>query len=213
MVVSKITRFLWELDGFIYDLTQGPLDDQMYSEVAQEIKALPLRRIHEYGCGTGNLTKSICDGFSLVSYDYSKTMLRRARKKVKGARFEHLDFYKDRPAGEPPELIVACRSLYDPDVEYSVRAMAKRLHKGGKLLIVHSKRSFREFTMPAIGGKGSFSFVQWLHQWGRFLRKIGIFRYHMFSEQQWRSSLEKHFSNCRIRSIAGGSYYLIIATK
>ena len=94
----------------IYDLLFEDID---YGEWAVYISKIlnfapiPVRRVLEVGCGTGNLTRELVRlGYEVVGVDVSEGMLAVARRKVPGVRFVRADV-RELALGEEYDAVVS----------------------------------------------------------------------------------------------------------
>ena len=94
----------------IYDLLFEDIDYEEWALYVSKIlnfAPIPVRRILEVGCGTGNLTRELVRlGYEVVGVDVSEGMLEVARRKVPGVRFVRADV-REMALGEEYDAVVS----------------------------------------------------------------------------------------------------------
>jgi len=109
----------------------------------------------DVGCGTGLHLKHLKDDFSCTGVDVSKSMLKIARKNVKGATFKEADM-KNLNLGKQFDVIVCLLSSIGyvktaVSLEKTIQNFSKHLKKGGLALIEPSHaKSFYVSGEPRI---------------------------------------------------------------
>jgi SAM-dependent methyltransferase len=128
----------------------------------------PQSRILDFGCGTGELAKVLCDaGYDIWALDSSEAMLEGCRKLLKGKPAHYLGAPPgswsriDVPDGWFDAVVASSVLEYVGDVEAQLKEIARALRGGGTLLM----------TVP-----NQVGLVRHLERWVLFLRRCRMFR-------------------------------------
>ncbi len=123
----------------IYDLLFEDIDYEEWALYVAKIlnfAPIPVKRILEVGCGTGNLTRELVKlGYEVVGVDVSEGMLEVARKKVPGVRFVRADV-RDLALGEEYDAVVSTfdslnNLLTEEDLALAFRRIKEHLKPRG----------------------------------------------------------------------------------
>ncbi|NPA80308.1 MAG: class I SAM-dependent methyltransferase [Thermotogae bacterium] len=94
----------------IYDLLFDDIDYEgwaLYISKLLNFARIPVRRILEVGCGTGNLTRELVKlGYEVVGVDVSEGMLKVAQKKLPDVRFLRADV-REMDLGEQFDAVIS----------------------------------------------------------------------------------------------------------
>ncbi len=82
---------------------------------------------------TARLSKSA----DIRAIDYSPNAIRIAKQKTNGkVKFYLMDFYKKQPEGKA-DKVVACRSMYHPNLLRGLEILSEHTAEGGLAIIAH----------------------------------------------------------------------------
>ncbi len=205
--------FGWNIDALVYDLFSGKVDKKLYEDVLSALGDLKETTIDEFGCGTGNLTQRLPRTARVRVIDYSPIAITKAKQKAnKNTSFFVMNFYQEQPKGYKPDKIVACRSLYHPDLSLSLRILSEHLGDNGELIIAHPVDSWRKYITPKINGKRSFNFIQVVKSIGRIANNLNV-PYSLFSADEFEKIGRQHFDEVVIGSAGYDTHYLIQLRK
>jgi len=123
----------------IYDLLFLDVDYEEWARYVSRILSfapIPVKRVLEVGCGTGNLTRELVKlGYDVVGVDVSDGMLRVARNKVPGVRFVKADV-REMDIGERFDAVVSTfdslnNLLNEEDLSLAFRKIREHLKPKG----------------------------------------------------------------------------------
>lgn len=208
-----INNIWWELNTFIYGHLMTDIHNKLYEEVITALGNLDNVRVDDFGCGTGELIKRMNKKAIIGGIDISRKAIEITRRIAKpNTKLYVMDFYSELPDTYKPDKIVACRSLYHPDLKLSLRMVAEHLSDNGSAIIVHPKKEWRDFINPDTKSIKS-KLVQIVKSFPRKFSKYLGFQYNLFSPEEFKKYGEQFFNHVQCEDTGYGTHNLIILNK
>jgi ubiquinone/menaquinone biosynthesis C-methylase UbiE len=144
-------RFYWFLEDFI------PYR-KLIEDVVQKLEIKPNQYILDAGCGIGVLEKSIANknipGLKIEAIDFSESMLRRAKSKLKDSQTSLIKFslvnlneplpYQDKLF----DAIISINVIYLlPNLSFTLKEFYRVLKREGKLILSTPRPDFNGFKL------------------------------------------------------------------
>jgi len=203
-------RIIWNYSlKFFYGLVNGRIDDKLYRDILDSIGCTSGTTIDEFGCGNGGLTRRFPETTHVRAVDFSEEAIKFARKVTKpNVSFYNMDFYKDLPNGYKPDILVACRCLYHPSLEFSLERLAEHVGEG-VVVIAHPNPDFKKYIIPEMNGARNLNLKQILKRTAGNLSGFFGHDYHLFREGEFRRIGEQFFHLVSVEDCAYGTHLLI----
>ena len=199
----------WNITSLAYDFFTGKVDLQVYEDVLSSLGPLDGVRIDEFGCGTGNLTRRFPETARVRAIDYSPVAIAKAMQKTnERVNFFSMNFYEEQPGGESPDKIVACRSLYHPDLSRSLGILSNHLGESGEAVILHPIEDWKKYVMPKVNGRRRFDPIQLVKASARISNRLR-FPYALFSREEFENVGMQHFDEVSVGMAAYDTHYLV----
>ena len=204
----------WNVNNLFFDYVLGEVDRQVYMEVIAALGDLDGKTIDEFGCGTGELTRLLSQTAEVRAIDYKKRALETTRKKT-GLNVDLflMNFYFQRPDSYKPDKVVACRSIYHPDLDLSLGILSKHLGDGGLAVVAHPVPYWLEYVTPNGNGKGVIDFKLMIKSISRPASRLGLLDYSLFTREQFLEVGQRHFNEVNCQRCGYGTHYLVMLRK
>lgn len=203
-------KFWWNINAFYYDRLISDAINALYFDVLDALGPLEGVKIDDIGCGTAELIARMPKSAIVRGIDHSPKAIALSRKKAPHAKFYEMNFYKRLPGGYKPEKIVACRSLYDEDLDKSIKLIAKHLSPNGVAVIAHPKKSIRSYSKSySLKGKA----IHALKIMPRIIHKTLRYNYALFTPEEFKMVCKKYFHDVKLESGGKGTHDIIILKK
>jgi len=208
-----VSNFGWNSIAKIYDFVAGEIDEQLYGEVIRSLGNLDNLLLDEFGCGTGNLTIKFPKTVKVRAIDYSPNAIEIARKKTKdNITFYVMDFYRKRLEGRA-DKIVACRSMYNPDLSRSMEILSNQVNDGGLVIIAHPRENLRRYLFPRIKRKKTLSVNHLVKSMNRVMNNMNLIDYSLFHAEKFKEIGRRHFNEVDVKLAGYETHYIVSLIK
>lgn len=213
--MGAVDKFFWNLNGIVYDWLMSEVHTKLYKDILRGLGNLDGVRIDDIGCGTGELIKRMPETAIIRGIDYSQKAIAKAQKKCssQNVKFYTMDFYSELPQDYKPDRVVACRSLYHPDLSLGLRILSEHLGDSGLAVIAHPKPNLKEYMKPQNGSSNKVNLIQIVKSSGRLFSRIFGYNYTLHSVQDFEKVGKQYFNSVKCSDAGDGTHNLVRLEK
>lgn len=189
-ILTKIYKpNFWDINAEIYKLITTKVHKQLYKDILKQAGNLENKTIDEYGFGLGNLIELMPNSAIIRGFDISQTAKEKTEKLIGDKADLYLkDFYELANLDYKPEIIIASKVLYHPNLEESIEVLNNNIDPKGKVIIAHPKKKEKDYIFINQKGKKRLNLIALIKSSSRILSKYFSYNYSLFTEQEWQKN-------------------------